>query len=72
MAGELGAILQYTEMLAELELATVAPTLHAQHSGSGLRADAVRAGLSQSEALAMAPAQRDGGFSVPRVLEEPR
>ena len=36
---------------------------------TALREDRVVAGCEPEEALAAAPASRDGGFSVPKVLE---
>jgi Asp-tRNA(Asn)/Glu-tRNA(Gln) amidotransferase C subunit len=38
-------------------------------SAAVLRPDALRPSLEREEALRAAPASREGGFSVPKVLE---
>ncbi len=66
---DLDAILGYVALLEEVDTSGVEPTAHAIAGASTLRADVIIPSLAQNEALAAAPAARDGGFSVPKVLE---
>jgi aspartyl-tRNA(Asn)/glutamyl-tRNA(Gln) amidotransferase subunit C len=69
LAHELDAILGYVALLDEVDTSEVEPTSHAVTVASALREDRVVPGVDREEALASAPASRDGGFSVPKVLE---
>jgi len=66
---ELDAILGYVAMLDAVDTRGVEPTAHAITLASPLRADVVVPSLSQEQALAAAPSSREGGFSVPKVME---
>ena len=66
---DLDAILGYVALLDEVDTKGVEPTAHAIAVAAPLREDVIVPSLSQEEALAAAPASRDGGFSVPKVLE---
>lgn len=66
---ELDAILGYVALLDAVDTTGIEPTAHAITLASPLRADVVVESLSQAEALAAAPASRDGGISVPKVME---
>src|SRR5687768_2924774 len=68
LAHDRDAILGYVALLDEVDTRDVEPTAHVTLV-SPLREDHVRASLSRDEALAAAPASREGGFSVPKVLE---
>ncbi|MGH3518960.1 MAG: Asp-tRNA(Asn)/Glu-tRNA(Gln) amidotransferase subunit GatC [Haloechinothrix sp.] len=68
--GQLGVILDSVAKVSEIAAADVPPTSHAVPLTNVFRADEVRAGLSQDQALAGAPAVEDGRFRVPRILEE--
>lgn len=66
---DLDAILGYVALLDAVDTSGVEPTAHAIAVASPLREDVIGPSLSQAEALAAAPAAREGGFSVPKVLE---
>ena len=69
--GQLSAILQYVEQLAELDVSGVEPMTHALAAGEAppLRVDLVRPSLPPEEALAAAPAREGTCFKVPRIIE---
>ena len=67
---QLDVILWAVSRISELDTADVPPTSHALPMTNVTRPDEVRPGLTQSQALAMAPAAEDGRFRVPRILGE--
>ena len=67
---QLDVILGAVSRISELDTADVPPTSHALSLTNVTRPDEVRPGLTQSQALAMAPAAEDGRFRVPRILGE--
>ena len=67
---ELNDILEHIDKLKELEVENVEPTSHVIPIQNVFRLDEVSSPLSQSDALANAPDTADGGFRVPRVVEE--
>lgn len=69
MTDELGATLQYVEKINELDTSAVEPMAHALSEENVFRPDEAAEGLSRDEALANAPAQKDGYFKVPRIIE---
>jgi aspartyl-tRNA(Asn)/glutamyl-tRNA(Gln) amidotransferase subunit C len=70
MRGQLNAILDYIAMLQEVDVSGVPPTAQVTGLTTVLRDDAVTTGLSQEQALANAPAQRNGMFQVRPVFDE--
>ena len=56
--------------IGDLDTADVPPTSHALPLTNVIRADEVRPGLTQEQALSGAPAAEDGRFRVPRILGE--
>lgn len=69
-AGQLDGILQSVARVSEVAAADIPPTSHAVPLTNVYRADVVRPGLSQQQALAGAPAAEQGRFRVPRILDE--
>jgi aspartyl-tRNA(Asn)/glutamyl-tRNA(Gln) amidotransferase subunit C len=67
---ELNQILEHFEALQKLDTENVPPTSHAIPMTNVLREDAVRSSLPREEVLQNAPDPVDGGFRVPRVVEE--
>ena len=69
--GQLSAILEYVELLKELDVGGVDPMTHALAAGEALplREDHVRASLDPEEALANAPSREGTCFKVPRIIE---
>ncbi len=61
-------ILLYMEKLNELDTENVPPTTHVLDLKNVLRKDEVIPWLTQEEAMANAPKQKDGFFSVPKVI----
>ncbi|MBN1592294.1 MAG: Asp-tRNA(Asn)/Glu-tRNA(Gln) amidotransferase subunit GatC [Candidatus Coatesbacteria bacterium] len=63
-------IIGYVEKLNELDLDGVAPTAHTQELTNVFREDEVVAGLTQEEALSMAPDRQGEFFRVPKVIDD--
>ena len=66
---QLGRILEYFKKLEELDTTDVEPMAHVLDVSNVLRPDKPKPSVSQEEALANAPKQRDGYFEVPQVIE---
>ena len=69
LGAQLGHILGYIEKLKELDVAGVEPTAHAVPMVNVTRADEIRPSLSPDDALRNAPAQANGLFIVPKIVE---
>ncbi|HVM50836.1 MAG TPA: Asp-tRNA(Asn)/Glu-tRNA(Gln) amidotransferase subunit GatC [Candidatus Acidoferrum sp.] len=69
IGAQLGNILGYIEKLKEVDVSGVEPTAHAFPLVNVTRADEVRPSLSNEEALRNAPAQANGLFIVPKIVE---
>ena len=67
---QLGAILEHAADVAALDTSGVPPTSHPIPLSNVLRPDEVRPTLERDAVLAMAPAEEDGRFRVPRILGE--
>lgn len=63
---ELSDILVHVEAIQSLDLDGVEPTTHAAEVVNVTRPDVAKPCLSQDEALANAPEQRDGAFLIPK------
>jgi len=66
---QLGGILGYIEKLKEVDVTGVEPTAHAFPLVNVARPDEVRPSISQEDALRNAPAQANGLFIVPKIIE---
>lgn len=66
---QLNAILEYADRLKELETKSVAPMAHVLPLHNVFREDEESSCLTREAALANAPAEEDGMFRVPRVIE---
>ena len=69
MEGQLGNVLGYIQKLKEVDVSAVEPTAHAFPLANVTRPDDVRPSLGQAEALRNAPAQANGLFMVPKIVE---
>ncbi|NBR85078.1 MAG: Asp-tRNA(Asn)/Glu-tRNA(Gln) amidotransferase subunit GatC [Proteobacteria bacterium] len=69
LGAQLGNILGYIEKLKEVDVTGVEPTAHAFPMANVFRADEVRPGLSNDDALRNAPKRASGLFVVPKVVE---
>lgn len=67
---QLSEILEYAEILQQLDTRAIPPTAQVNDLCNVLRPDAIQPSLSQDEALVNAPAQSDGSFRVQPILEE--
>jgi aspartyl-tRNA(Asn)/glutamyl-tRNA(Gln) amidotransferase subunit C len=70
MRVQLSSILDYIASLQEVSIEGVPPTEQMSNLASVMRSDEVRDPLSNEEALANAPDQRDGMFRVRAIFEE--
>ena len=68
MTTQLGQILQYMHLLAEVDTERVEPMAHALDVSDVFRDDQVRESLNRDEALANAPNRDDECYRVPAVL----
>jgi len=69
MAAQLTSVLGYIEKLKEVDVSGVEPTAHAFPMVNVTRPDEVRPSMSQEDALRNAPAQANGLFIVPKIVE---
>lgn len=69
IAAQLGNILGYIEKLKQLDVSQVEPTAHAVPLVNVTRADEIQPSLPQADALLNAPAQANGLFLVPKIVE---
>ncbi|MFO7682127.1 MAG: Asp-tRNA(Asn)/Glu-tRNA(Gln) amidotransferase subunit GatC [Chloroflexota bacterium] len=67
---QLSAILDYAEMLNELDLDGIAPTAHAIPQENVMREDIAEPGLPIDEVLFNAPRQAQNQFLIQSVLDE--
>ena len=65
---QLGRIIEYVNMLEELDLSDVEPTMHATGSANVFRDDEHRGGLDRTNALASAPEHDGERIRVPRTF----
>lgn len=66
---QLNSILDYAEMMENLDVADVKPTAHVLPLQNVLRKDEVRPSLDHDLALSNAPEAEDGYFKVPKIVE---
>ena len=69
LGAQLDHILGYIEKLKELDVTNVEPTAHAVPLVNVTRPDEVRSSLPHDDALRNAPAQANGLFMVPKIVE---
>ena len=69
LGDQLGHILGYIEKLKELDVANVEPTAHAVPLVNVTRPDELRPSLPHDAAMRNAPAQANGLFVVPKIVE---
>jgi aspartyl-tRNA(Asn)/glutamyl-tRNA(Gln) amidotransferase subunit C len=69
IGAQLGSVLGYIEKLKEVDISGVEPTAHAFPLVNVMRPDEVRPSMPPEEALRNAPAQANGLFIVPKIIE---
>jgi aspartyl-tRNA(Asn)/glutamyl-tRNA(Gln) amidotransferase subunit C len=68
-AGQIGNILEYIELLNQVDTTDVKPTSHAIALTNAFREDEEKEHLDRDRVLANAPRKEDGSFIVPKVLD---
>jgi len=66
---DLNNILTYVKQLESLDTTGVPTLEHAAETGDTWRDDVNRPSLPREKGLSVAPAQADGCFSVPKIME---
>ncbi len=66
---DMGNMLDYIDMLNDLDTEGVEPMSHVFPVNNVFREDVVTNGDGHAETLANAPAQKDGAFKVPKTVE---
>jgi aspartyl-tRNA(Asn)/glutamyl-tRNA(Gln) amidotransferase subunit C len=69
LGAQLGNILGFMEQLKTLDVSRVEPTAHAVPTVNVTRTDAVQPSLPHEAAVRNAPAQANGLFIVPKIVE---
>jgi aspartyl-tRNA(Asn)/glutamyl-tRNA(Gln) amidotransferase subunit C len=67
---QLAAILGYVDAISVLDVSGVEPYFRAFAPEGALRTDVATPSLSRELALSQAPASAEGGFAVPKVMED--
>lgn len=69
LAGELGSILSYMDLLSEVDTDDVEPMTHVLDRVNVVRADDVQQRITREEALSNAPSADSDYVRVPKVIE---
>ena len=67
--GQLDAILEYIDVLNQVDTSAVEPMAHVLEIRNVMRADEVQLSLPREAALQNAPDAEDGFFKVPKIVE---
>ena len=67
--GQLDAILEYIDVLNQVDTSAVEPMAHVLEIRNVMRADQVQPSLPREAALQTAPDAEDGFFKVPKIVE---
>ena len=67
--GQLEQIVGFVRKIQELDVAAIEPTSHARLLANVFRRDEVKPGLDRETVLANAPAQANGQFAVPKIVD---
>jgi aspartyl-tRNA(Asn)/glutamyl-tRNA(Gln) amidotransferase subunit C len=70
MRVELSHILEHAERIQALDLDAIEATSHSIPLKNVMRKDEVKPSLTHQDALRNAPAEEDGRFKVPRIIED--
>jgi len=68
-SNQIGSILEYIDLLNQVDTKDVKPTSHAIALTNAFRDDEEKEHLDRDRALANAPQKEDGSFIVPKVLD---
>ena len=67
--GQLEQVVEYVRKIGDLALDGIEPTSHAHLVQNVMRRDETRDGLQHEQVMGNSPANTDGQFSVPRIIE---
>jgi len=67
---DLSSILDYMDMLGEVDTGSIEPTIHVHARINALRPDEMAASLEIKDALVNAPCVHEHAFEVPMVVSE--
>jgi aspartyl-tRNA(Asn)/glutamyl-tRNA(Gln) amidotransferase subunit C len=67
-AEQIGAILEYVDILNQVDTKGVSPTSHAISLTNAFREDVEKSYFDRDSALANAPEKEEGSFIVPKVI----
>ena len=68
IGGDLNSILEHIDQIQQLDLEGVEPTAHPLDTVNMTRADVVKPGLTQEDALKNAPEVENGSFVIPQIV----
>ena len=69
LAGQIDEILDYVDMLGQVDTDGIEPTSHAIFLINAFREDAEAGHMEREKSLSNAPDKQDDNFVVPRVIE---
>ncbi len=69
LQGQMEQIVAYVDKINELDVSGVAPTCHAVEVTNVMRDDEPRDSIDHAGVMTNAPADSDGQFKVPRIVE---
>ncbi|MDF1592846.1 MAG: Asp-tRNA(Asn)/Glu-tRNA(Gln) amidotransferase subunit GatC [Desulfobacterales bacterium] len=69
LAGQIGKILDYVDMLSRVNTEGVKPTTHAILLTNAFREDSETVHMDREKSMANAPDKLDANFLVPKVIE---
>lgn len=69
LTSEMESIINFADMLAEIDTESIAPTNHAMKVQNVFREDVVTPSYDQKDILKNAPSQEGGCYLVPKVVE---
>ena len=70
LTGEMESIINFADMLEEIDTNSIAPTNHAMKVQNVFREDIVKPSYDRKDILDNAPSQEGGCYSVPKVVEQ--
>ena len=70
-AAQAADILNYVDILNQVDTTGIQPTSHAISLTNAFRIDDSATGLSVEKAIANAPEKQDGAFIVPKIIGDP-
>ena len=69
LANEMGSIIDFADMLSEVDTRGIEPTNHAMKMENVFREDVITGSYDRELILKNAPSQESGCYSVPKVVE---